>query len=409
VRTASSSSPAGMELPAEPGLASGSPSDSRHTLLRVLAASVVLLVVGALLMPRGGPSPISKGPEGTFAMRRFLAESDVEVREGGRPPAPPATFVLLQDLRTFGEERILLRWVAAGGRLVVADPGSAVMARFGVSSEVLGGPLIGNVALPAGCVLPETLGVHSLALDPRDRALTSIPARAVGCFPMEEGAFELSLSRGKGTIVLLGGSSFLANQRLGVGDDALFTLQLLRGEGPVVFGTPLPFAEGSHSLWGTLPVGARAALIGLAIAAILFALARARRLGRPVLEEPLSPIPASDLVQATATLHRRARTAAFCGEQLRRGFAERVRRRFGLPPGTPPGALPAHLERVTGRGREDLARLLTGPGPSGDEELVRMARQLEDVARRVEGRDRMRAWSVPASPTGVREREGRGP
>jgi hypothetical protein len=285
------------------------------------------------------------------------------------------------------------------------------MARFGVGSQVLGGPLVGNVELIAGCVLPETLGVRSLALDPRDRALTPIPARSVGCFSKEEGAYELSLSRGRGTIVLLGGSSFLANERVGVGDDALFTLQLLRGEGPVVFGPPAPFAEGSQSVWGTLPAGARAALIGFAVAAILFALARGRRLGRPVLEEPLSPIPASELVQATAALHRRAGTAPFCGDQLRRGFAERVRRRFGLPPGTPPEALPAHLERVTGLGREDLVRLLEGPGPAGDEELVRMARHLEEVARRVEGRDQVRAWSVPAgaSTTGVGEREGRGP
>ena len=86
----------------------------------------------------------------------------------------------------------------------------------------------------------------------------------------------------------------------------------------------------------------------------------------------------------------------------RRGTRRRLRSRLGLgpePPAAvpgPPAAVPGGADdvlsstvaRLSGSHPEDVQRLLHGPGPATEEELIALGRELEELRRRVEG-----SWS----------------
>jgi hypothetical protein len=352
--------------------------------LSALALAGALIVL-ALVFSSQRKTP--DGPGGTLALRRFLASMGLQVREDPVPPGPPGTFVLLSDLRDESEERDLLAWADRGGRLVVTDPRSAIVEMLGAHLE---GPigLVGTSSLAPGCLGPESAGVGRIAARASDRALSTTVAGHMSCFPAGRGDFAIIVPRGGGTVVLMGGSTPLTNELLRSADDAVFAAGLV-GNGPdVVFGPPVPpsaGAERQRSVWSLLPSRAKAALVGVCLFAVAFALVRARRLGRPIGDALIAPIPGSELVRARAGLYRRARAVAHSGHVLRGAIGDALARRLGLPRGTPADQLPRAVSESTGVPEERLARVLGGPDPATDYDLIALGREIEDLRRTVEG------------------------
>src|SRR3989442_2905694 len=212
----------------------------RRARMAGLLGGAVLLVLGVMLAgPSGTPSDES-GPFGTLALRRYLSLLGRDVRTSERLPSDGGTFVLLADLRSDDQLRPLLQWVAGGGRLVIADPGSSLLPILGVRDVGQTSGIYGTTSIAPGCSAPDAVGVRSLVLSVQDRAMRSDNAGGVSCFPGGRGSFEVLLLRGRGTIVLLGGASPLTNQLLRSGDNAAFAASLMGTQGPVVFGPPLP-------------------------------------------------------------------------------------------------------------------------------------------------------------------------
>jgi hypothetical protein len=351
---------------------------SRRAVILWIAA-VALLSAVLVLMPR------AESGDATLALRRFLANMGLRVSEGGSPP-DEGTFVLLQDLRTEQDARSLLRWAGGGGRLVVADPASAITALSGARPAALVG-LVGNETLEPGCVIEEIVGVRGIAARASDWSFAP-GGPFVSCFHADRGGYLLVRGYGEGTVVLIGGRSSLTNELLLSEDNALWALRLV-GDGPeVVFGPPLPPAAAGSSggLWATLPPGAKVVIVGIGLAAVAFALVRGRRLGRPVLEEPLAPIPASELVRATGRLYRRGRTPAYAGRLMREKTRARIAGRLGTA--GDPDELAAILAGTTGVSGKDVEEALTGREPSSDEELIRLGVLLSEVESRIGERSR---------------------
>lgn len=342
-------------------------------------AVLAVLFLGAVLLRGPGVT------EDTLALHRFLSESGVDVHDSNNAPAPPGTFVLVRDVREPDQVASLLRWVESGGRLVVTDPRSGVLDQLGVGiGEPIG--LVGVTSVAPGCPAPETVGVGEIAVDADDLTLRPSGPNVLSCFARPEGSYMLILNRGEGRITLLGGRSALTNDLLDEGDNALLALQLLRG--PVVFGSAAPPGTRSQGLWDLLPEPAQLVLVEIAIAALVFALARARRLGRPVIEEPIAPVPAGELVRATAGLYRRARASGFCGGLLRRSAGERFSRIAGASPEASPERLTELVSASTGVPRERVEHALRGPEPGNDEELLALAVELAAITREIEGAGR---------------------
>jgi hypothetical protein len=352
-------------------------------------ALAALLILGAFLAGPRAAAPLgsSPGPEGTLALRRFLAGMGLEVVEGEVPGPTTDTFVLLRDLRTPDEAKPILDWVSRGGRLVLADPQSFIAARLGILEEgPIGGFALRRTLAPA-CEADEAADVERIAILASDVVLRVHGAKATTCFRHDGGAFQVTVALDEGEVVVLGGYTPLTNELLRREDNAAYAYRLVGGRQRAVFGEALPpgaAAGRSGGIWEALPTAARVGLIQVLLAGALFAVARGRRLGRPVFEEPLAPIPAGELVRATGRLYRSARAAGFAGDLLRRRASARLQRRLGVSPAA--GAEPLVRAVAASRGeQEERARAaLAGPEPVNDEELMALAKELDELVRRTE-------------------------
>jgi hypothetical protein len=341
-----------------------------------VASIVGLFAIFTLLAPENG------GPGKLVALHRFLPRMGIQVTDAEEPP-PSGTYLLPLDRRTSEQEDELIAWASAGGRLVVTDPGSPLLARYDMTTSRVG--IVGSTLLETDCVRAETQGVSTLDVDPSDRILSHGP-ELLSCFGDASSGYVVFIPTGSGEVIFVGGSSFLTDERLQRADDAAFALGVLE-RGPVVIGPPT-VDDGTVGLWSTLPPDARAAIWELAIATALFALARARRLGRPVPEEPLSPIPSGELVLASARLYRLGGAQAHCALLLRRWTADRLARRLGLGPDADPADLAPAVARATGRRLDAVEASLTGPDPVDGRGLVALARELEVLSESIEGAER---------------------
>jgi hypothetical protein len=350
--------------------------------IAVLAVAVVLIA---------GPGASSDaGPAGTLALHRFLARMGLHVQQADNPPAGPGVFVLFSDLRSTDEAQGLLGWVQDGGTLVISDPKSPTLAEANITSPgLVGNYSPGGTRLAAGCVAPETVGVTSLAVDPLNSVWTVAGTGGAGCFPVDGGSFELSDPMGSGRLVALGGVAPFTNALLGQASNARFALQLFSSGpgGTVVFGSAAPPGTAPTGLWALLPLAARVVIVQVAVAVVLFAAYRARRFGKPVREAIAAPVPAGELVDAVGRLYRSSRATAFAGDTMRRFTMRRLRARVGAGGGVgpvDPEELSAVLAGVAGRDPEAVHRLVAGPPPATDEELIALGRELEELRAQVE-------------------------
>jgi hypothetical protein len=346
---------------------------------------VALLVAGAVAVVwLGTRDPVEAGPGGFLALKRFLGSMGAEVSSEDGPPEH-GVFVLLSDFRGREEAASVLSWVEGGGRLVLADPHSATAEVLSVAAGGLIGPAR-EESLQPGCVAPEIVGVGEVTVDSSDVGL-ELPPEAVGCFPGRGGPFLGIVPHGKGSVVVLGGASPLTNEMLLRSDNGLLALRSFAPAagcrpagtvcGPVVFGPAIPagFGEGK-GLWASMPPRAKAVAAGLTLALVLFAAARGRRLGKPVLEDPVTVIPASQLAHAASGLYRNARAAQHAGTLLRDAAAWRISRRLGFPTADP-GEVRRLLEADGRLG--DAAGILDAPAPRDDIELIELGGRLAEL------------------------------
>ena len=187
-----------------------------------------------------------------------------------------------------------------------------------------------------------------------------------------------------GTTTLLGTSAPLTNDRLGQEGDAALAMRLLGRNATLVWYLPSPSDPASgvpkRSLFDLLPRPWMFGAIQVGLAAVLFALWRARRLG-PVVSEPLPVVVrAAETTEGRARLYRRSGSRAHAAQTLREATIARVLPVLGLGVGAEPAAM---LESIMTRCGRDAGPLLYGPAPEDDASLVRLAEELDRLTREV--------------------------
>lgn len=347
-------------------------------LLAVLLLTTVILT--------GRPPRDDAAPEGTLALRRFLKAMDLKVEEGQNPPAR-GTFFLLNDFRSGREIDRLLTWVQGGGVLVLADPISRLAQRLGVK-VASGAPrdFASVVTVTPGCATAETAGVTAIAARGADFRLNTESADAVRCFDSEAGSFLIEIKHGGGKVVVVGGGSLFTNDLLRHEHNAILAYQLLSSEDLVVFGSPAAAdSRLPRGFWSVVPTGAKLVLAQLILALIAFAFVRGRRLGRPIPEEAISPIPAGELVGASADLMRQARTTTYAAGLIREGAIRRVAKRLGISRQTDA----ATVAKLAATNPEQAARLKEVFGKEvhtlSDDQFLEFIRRVEEETRALEG------------------------
>jgi hypothetical protein len=340
-------------------------------------------VLGLIVTASMGTAPSAVSQ--TLALHEFLSAQGLDVSDGGRPPGPEGTFVLLIDLRSAREARPLLDWVRSGGHLIVASPGSETADAADVTRQGSLG-VLGNETLQPGCVTPQTAGVGDISVRADDSLLRAERPRSTWCFVKGEGAYLIETPLGSGSLVALGGFSPFTDELLNKADNAALAMRVFGAHGEVVFGSPIPPEAQSSSLWSAIPKFFKVLIFEIIIASILFAIVRFRRLGKPVVERPVESIPAGELVNATGGLYRRARATAYSGQMMRDRTSESLARRTGLDRSSPRFA--AGIARAANLPEERVERAFDGPEPQNDEELIKLAKELDEITRTLEGAKR---------------------
>lgn len=330
----------------------------------------------------GAPlDPSSTGASGTKALVDTLRELGADVTvQSGAPDRQATTALLLVDRLDDAMRDEVTRWTAAGGTLVVTDASSPFNR---------GGPA-GSAAfafvepeLRRNCDEPALRGVERVHSP--GAVLLEVPAGATGCFTSGEHAWLVIMPMGEGTVVALGGAGAFTNVRLGRADNAALAAALLApGEGDrvAVLRPPQP-GSGERSLLDLVSPNVKLALAQLAVAFVLVALWRARRLGRPVLEPQPVQVAGSELVVAVGELLQRSRARAQAGSILREGAAAAVATRLGLPRHTEPRQVAEAAAARTGRPAEKISEVLAGEDPVDEDSLVALAQAVESLRAEV--------------------------
>lgn len=303
------------------------------TVLVVVGLALVMLVV---LRARPGTEafdPESGRPDGTRGLVLLLREQGVTVDVIHDAPATgdAARLLVLDDRLDDDQREEVDGWLASGGVAVVADADS---------------PLVGDASTsPVHATALPSAGLDAAAqanLDPGDCTIDALgalrgvfvrdgvtfrPAPGAGtCFTDGDDAFVVSNPRGDGVVVAVGDNELWTNALLRYADNAPLatallapqrggTVHILVGDGPAHGVSAV--GAGEDTLADLVRPGVWMALVQLALAFVVFALARGIRPGRPV-DEPLpAPVEGSELVVAAGQLMQRARHSTRAGWILR--------------------------------------------------------------------------------------------
>ncbi|MET7417575.1 DUF4350 domain-containing protein [Dactylosporangium sp. NPDC005555] len=141
--------------------------------------------------------------------------------------------------------------------------------------------------------------------------------------------------------------------------------------------------EPPNPLWDAFPAWTYVAAALLVVAFLLYALARARRMGGPVAEPLPVVVRAGETVTGRGRLYHRARARGEALATLRAAASARLTRLLRLAPGTDRAAVVTTVAAWSGWPSDAVGETLFGPPPEDDEALVAAAVQLEALTQAV--------------------------
>lgn len=363
-------------------------SDRRRSTAFWIGGAVVLVSIALVAGAPGGDGapldPASTGRFGTRGLVLLLRELGAQVRvpAGGPTTSDDVVLVLEDRLDDAERDELVDGWVAAGGTLVVTDPMSPL------APEIVGGAGI-DVGLGASTVGRATCDIDDLdGVDRVDPAGGVVFAVGVGdgrCFASEDGAFVVSSPVGAGRIVAVGSPLVFVNERIATFDNSVLAADLLvPASGTTVALLRPPAAGGGDVALGDLVARrVKQAALQLLVAFVLYALWRARRLGRPVAEPQPSELAGSELVSAVGNLLQQTRAPARAAATLRQELRRQLAQRFGLPRDATPELLADVAAARTGIDRDRVVAA-AGDGPvASEDELVAVAQSIESIRQEI--------------------------
>lgn len=369
-----------------------------------LLAVAVLAVVTAALRPGGGTGPLGTaetGPDGSLALARLLGDRGVRVRAAESGPAaldalsdPRSSTVLVTGAGLLSAD-LTRRLVDSGARVVLVAPSSKQL-----DAGAPGVRTAGSASAPAAepdCDLRAARQAGAVDLSGSTYAVRGStgtgtgPGQVTACYPASSGALLLRVA-GQGAhaaVDVLGSPRPLRNDQLADGGAAALALDLLGERPTLVWYRPsgadsIEPGQPGRPLTDLLPGWVRPVELELAVAALLFALARARRIGPVVAERLPVVVAAGETTAGRARLYRRHRARDAAARALRTATVRDLAARVGQPLRTDrvdPGVIGAVAAR-SGLSPPVVADLLTGPDPRDDDALVRLTRELADLTER---------------------------
>ncbi len=365
-------------------------------LLVIVSTLVVHLVEQPSVADRDFLNPTSTAGIGSFRLAERLTADGREITVA--PSGPEA-----------------LR-LAGGGDVTLLVPAPKLV-RPDILTSLAGLPANVTVLLVRPNLL--SLGVLNLPVEQRSRWATRATGGCPGLTPgtraslyrdhyepLDDGwltpsrdCFEHALvgyrQPGRAELVLVGADDIFRNNRIGELDNATVAASLFGGHRRVVWldlhKRELPRLHDSKppkqkraprsSL--PLPSWVKAAAAGLALAALLAAVAAARRLGPPVPEPLPVVVRGTETALGRGRLYRRARDPGYALRVLRGQAGQRLRAALAVAPDADGQTLVAAVSGYTGLPAEQVDAALYGPDPADDEQLVAAVAALDRLVELV--------------------------
>jgi hypothetical protein len=363
-----------------------------------LAAAVVIVagVVIALLQPSqtsGYLDPGDATPTGGRALAALLTARGQQVVRTQLPPGPSGDGSL--ELVTSPEILSNAQLTQAGrftGDILLVDPDAAALRAIAPQvsqaedTQGAGGDF---VAVPGCANQAATLagdaylgGTLMQTDDPAAQTCYMGLTDAGGL-----GYYMITYSDGSRTITVLGSGAALTNQYLADDGDAALALNLMRRDNRILWVAPSieglvgapGTSSGQQSFFALVPWPAYLIAIQLGLAVLLAALWRARRFGPLVAERLPVVVRASETVEGHGRLYQSRRARGRAAEVLRGAAASRIARVTGISNMVHPETIAAR----TGEEPAQIARLLSGPPPGSDKDLVTLAADLDTLERKI--------------------------
>ncbi|CAN7346378.1 DUF4350 domain-containing protein [Knoellia sp. LjRoot47] len=380
-----------------------------------LWALAILLGVGALAAiaiattpPGDAMDPEGVGPTGAAALVAVLEDNGVDVE----------TFTSVDDVRDalaeVDEETTVV--IANTSNLGTAAATTLRQETLGVERLVVLSPSTGQLralradatALPIGADVRVESRCDIGTVDEGD-SLVGIDARyepgsgttgAKVCFPLtltsgsgDDGGDDGSGDHGAGLIELpsspahppmtvIGTTTGFTNGQITQEHNAAIALRLLGGSPRLLWYQPdvTDLADSEDVEDGSLlPAWFTPSLALVGFSLVVLALVRGRRLGRLVPEPLPVVVRAVETTESRGRLYRRAQDRPRAATVLRLATLDRLRSRLGLRRGDSVETVARAISAATGRPVSEVLDLVSGPHPTDDAALVRLAQDLSDL------------------------------
>jgi hypothetical protein len=387
---------------------------------RAPLAVIALVVIGGIAVavinrlaasprPNAYLDPASSSPIGSHALTDVLAERGLTIvqtydaaaavaalqREplsrAGRPsklgPTSATLVITSPYLLNDRQRRILAR---ARANLFIVEPGPASLATLAPQVLVQRHPVTsyGRLLAPRCGLIGATLAGPANVGGYTYRA----PPGAASCYPTGRFGSVVRYHAEGRTITIMGAGTAMTNAEFGANGNAALVLNLLSAHRRVVWLTPeprvaprvaIPGQVTRHGGPALIPWAAWLMIIQLGVAVALVAAWRARRMGPLITERLPVVVRASETVEGHGRLYQSRRARGRAAAALRQAMLDRVVPALGLAKKAPQEAVIAAVAARSRRGALEISRIVYGPAPATDAELVSLARSLDELEREV--------------------------
>jgi hypothetical protein len=351
----------------------------------VILISALFVALNNHADQHGVLDPTSADPAGARALATLLNHHGIAVERVTEPAealrrttAAPSSVTLVIPQPDLVAPRSLHRLAELPGaaRVVLVEADELVLEDLGNPVE-LRSQVVAPVVEP-NCELP----IAEVAGDAKLDGAFGYRLRAAGTTCYRSALAVVRPAHGP-TMTFLGSSTPLTNGALSHRGNAALSLGLL-SETPRVVWLSQTFPEAgteeeAADPLSLLPAWVEPAAVQLALVAVLAALWRGRRLGRPVAEPLPVIVRSAETAEGRARLYRRSRSRDRAIAALRGGALSRLLPALGLGRDPDRRVLVTTISDRSGHPAAEIDTLLFGPVPGSDRQLVTAADDLDQL------------------------------
>jgi Domain of unknown function (DUF4350) len=357
----------------------------RWPVLTLVVLAVIAAISAYLTAPRPGfrMDPESTDPDGAHALVTLLRDNGVEVVVAGgiadvENAARPDTLILVAESQFLTDNTLLDRLAQAPGDLLLVEPTSRT--REALTPDLRMGSASTFDSNP-NCNLREANRAGSVRFGPSDtyEAKGRVVTR---CY---DGVLIRYREAGR-TVTVVGSTDFMTNGGLLQAGNAALAMNLAGDRPRVIWYAPHRIegeTSSPASIYDLIPDNVTWIVWQLWIVVLLVALWKGRRVGPLVAEELPVVVRASETVEGRGRLYRSRRARDRAADALRTATLQRLVPRLGLGTNAPAPTVVTTVAQRSGADPEFVSYHLFGPPPATDNDLLQLARALDEIERQV--------------------------